>query len=207
MELKHEPDLRHANREVAHREIGRMAVDTFTGMAISNLIAFFIILTAAVTLYRAGVTDIATSAQAAEALRPIAGQFAFLLFGAGIIGTGFLAMPVLAGSAAYAMAEAFGLPRGLEKKPAEAKTFYGVMVAAMVMATAAIFMPVDPIRMLFWTAVINGVISVPILAAMMVLSRRHRQMGAYVAHAWQYGLGWAATLVMALAVAAMFIFD
>jgi NRAMP (natural resistance-associated macrophage protein)-like metal ion transporter len=207
MELKHEPDLRHANREVAHREIRRMAIDTFTGMAISNLIAFFIILTAAVTLYRAGVADIATSAQAAEALRPIAGQFAFLLFGAGIIGTGFLAMPVLAGSAAYAMAEAFGLPRGLEKKPAEAKTFYGVMVAAMVMATAAIFMPVDPIRMLFWTAVINGVISVPILAAMMVLSRRHRQMGAYVAHAWQYGLGWAATLVMALAVAAMFIFD
>ena len=159
------------------------------------------------TLYRSGVTDIQTSAQAAQALRPVAGPLAFLLFSLGIIGTGFLAMPVLAGSTAYAMAEAFGLPKGLEKTPGEAKTFYGVIVAVMVIATGAIFLPVDPIKMLFWSAVINGVISVPIMGAMMVLARRHRQMGAYVANRWQLTFGWAATLVMALAVAAMFVFD
>ena len=207
MEMKDLPDLNHTNREAARRELRRMGIDTFTGMAISNLIAFFIILTAAVTLYRSGVTDIQTSAQAAEALKPIAGPFAFLLFSVGIIGTGFLAMPVLAGSAGYALAEAFDMPDGLEKKPGEAKMFYGVIVVAMVLAAGAVFMPIDPIRMLFWSAVINGVISVPILAAMMVLARRRRQMGAYVANAWQRILGWAATIAMALTVAALFIFS
>jgi NRAMP (natural resistance-associated macrophage protein)-like metal ion transporter len=207
MELNHQRDLKHVGREKARRELRRMNIDTFTGMAISNLIAFFIILTTAVTLYRSGATDIQTSAQAAEALRPIAGPLAFLLFSIGIIGTGFLAMPVLAGSAGYAMAEAFGLPKGLEKKPSEARTFYGVIAAAMVIATGAIFMPVDPIRMLFWSAVINGVISVPIMGAMMILARRHRQMGSYVAAAWQRVLGWAATLAMGAAVVAMFVFS
>jgi NRAMP (natural resistance-associated macrophage protein)-like metal ion transporter len=207
MELKQRPDLKHTDQEGARRELRRMAIDTFTGMTISNLIAFFIILTTAVTLYQAGTTDIQTSAQAAEALRPVAGQFAFLLFSLGIIGTGFLAMPVLAGSAAYAMAEAFGLPKGLEKKPAQAKAFYGVIVAVMAISTAAVFMPLDPIKMLFWSAVINGVISVPIMGAMMVLARRHRQMGAYVANPWQGFFGWAATVAMALAVIAMFVFS
>ena len=207
MELKQRPDLKHTNQEGARRELRRMAIDTFAGMTISNLIAFFIILTTAVTLYQAGTTDIETSAQAAEALRPVAGQFAFLLFSLGIIGTGFLAMPVLAGSAAYAMAEAFGLPKGLEKKPAQAKAFYGVIVAVMAISTAAVFMPLDPIKMLFWSAVINGVISVPIMGAMMVLARRHRQMGAYVANPWQGFFGWAATVAMALAVIAMFVFS
>ena len=207
MELKDRPDLKHTNQAAARLELRRMAVDTFTGMTISNLVAFFIILTAAVTLYSSGVTHIETSAQAAEALRPIAGPFAFLMFSLGIIGTGFLALPVLAGSAAYAVAEAFGLPKGLERKPAEAKAFYGVIVAIMVIATGAIFLRLDPIKMLFWSAVINGVISVPILGVMMVLARRHRQMGAYVANTWQHLLGWAATLVMALAVAGMFAFS
>ena len=207
MELKHRPDLKHAGREAARHELRRMAVDTFAGMAISNVIAFFIILTAAVTLYAAGITNIATSAQAAQALRPIAGPLAFLLFSVGIIGTGFLATPVLAASAGYAMAEAFGLPKGLERKPAEAKTFYGVIVAAMVIATGVIFTPIDPIKLLFWAAVINGVISVPIMGAMMVLARRHRQMGAYVANRWQLTFGWAATGVMAAAVVAMFAFS
>ncbi|HEY7808291.1 MAG TPA: divalent metal cation transporter [Croceibacterium sp.] len=207
MELKGQRDLKHTDRQAARRELRRMNVDTFTGMAISNLIGFFIILTTAVTLFQSGATNIQTSAQAAEALRPVAGSLAFLLFSIGIVGTGFLAMPVLAGSAGYAMAEAFGLPKGLEKQPAEAKTFYGVIVAAMVIATGAIFMPLDPIKMLFWTAVINGVISVPIMAAMMILARRHRQMGIYVADAWQGILGWAATLAMGLAVAAMFVFS
>jgi len=207
MELKHRQDLKHTNREAARHELRRMAVDTLAGMTISNLIAFFIILTAAVTLYRHGVTDIQSSAQAAEALRPIAGPFAFLLFSFGIIGTGFLAMPVLAGSAGYAMAEAFGLPKGLEKTPAEARTFYGVIAASMVIAIGVVFLPIDPIKMLFWSAVINGVISVPIMGAMMVLARRHRQMGAYVANRWQLTFGWAATGVMATAVVAMFAFS
>jgi Mn2+/Fe2+ NRAMP family transporter len=206
MELKNRPDLKHSNREAARHELRRITIDTFAGMTISNLIAFFIILTTAVTLYQAGHTDIQTSAQAAQALRPFAGPFAFLLFSLGIVGTGFLAMPVLAGSAAYAMAEAFGLPKGLEKKPAEAKTFYGVIVAVMAISTAVVFLPIDPIKMLFWSAVINGVISVPIMGAMMVLARRHRQMGAYVANPWQGFFGWAATLAMALAVTAMFAF-
>jgi Mn2+/Fe2+ NRAMP family transporter len=204
MELKRQPDLRHMTRPAARHQLKRMAVDTFTGMAISDLISFFIILTTAVTLHRSGITDIQTSADAANALRPIAGPFAFLLFSLGIIGTGFLAVPVLAGSTGYAVAEAFGLPKGLEKKPGEAKTFYGVIVAAMLIALASIWMPVDPIKMLFWSAVINGVVSVPILAAMMAVARSHHQMGTYVANPWQRILGWAATGVMAAAVVAMF---
>jgi Mn2+/Fe2+ NRAMP family transporter len=181
-----------------------MAIDTFTGMAMSNLIAFFIILTTAVTLHQSGVTDIQTSADAAEGLKPIAGQFAFLLFSLGIIGTGFLAVPVLAGSTAYAVCDTFGLPAGLEKKPGEAKVFYAVIVAGMVIALGVLFSPLDPIKMLFWSAVINGVIAVPILGAMMIVARRHRQMGLFVATPWQRILGWVATAAMALAVIAMF---
>lgn len=204
MGLKHQRDLKHSNRQSARRELRRIATDTFAGMAISNLIAFFIILTTAVTLFQSGKTDIQTSADAADALRPIAGQFAFLLFSLGIIGTGFLAVPVLAGSAGYAVAEAFGLPKGLEKKPGEARTFYGIIVAAMVIAVGSVWLPIDPIKMLFWTAVINGVVSVPILAAMMLLARNHHQMGRYVANRWQRIFGWAATAAMALTVVGMF---
>jgi len=204
MELKHQTDLRHMTRPAARHQLRRVAIDTFAGMAISDIIAFFIILTTAVTLNHSGITDIQTSADAANALRPIAGPFAFLLFSLGIIGTGFLAVPVLAGSTGYAVAEAFGLPKGLEKKPGEAKTFYGVIVAAMVIALASIWLPIDPIKMLFWSAVINGVVSVPILAAMMVVSRSHHQMGIYVANPWQRIFGWAAAAVMAVAVIAMF---
>ena len=204
MELKHQTDLRHMTRPAARHQLRRVAIDTFAGMAISDIIAFFIILTTAVTLNHSGITDIQTSADAANALRPIAGPFAFLHFSLGIIGTGFLAVPVLAGSTGYAVAEAFGLPKGLEKKPGEAKTFYGVIVAAMIIALASIWLPIDPIKMLFWSAVINGVVSVPILAAMMVVSRSHHQMGIYVANPWQRILGWAAAGVMAVAVIAMF---
>jgi NRAMP (natural resistance-associated macrophage protein)-like metal ion transporter len=207
MELHHKRDLKHSGRATGRAEIRRMSIDTFTGMAVSNLIAFFIVLTTAVTLHQSGVTDIQTSSEAAQALRPIAGSFAFLLFSLGIIGTGFLAVPVLAGSCGYAVSEAFGLPKGLEKKPGEAKTFYGVIVAAMAIAIGVVFSPLSPIKMLFWSAVINGVVSVPILAAMMAVARGRRQMGAYVASRWQRVLGWAATLVMALAVVGMFVFD
>jgi NRAMP (natural resistance-associated macrophage protein)-like metal ion transporter len=205
MEMNHQHDLRHMRKPAARKQLKAMAIDTFAGMAISNLIAFFIMLTTAVTLNRAGVTDVQTSAQAANALRPIAGQFAFLLFSLGIIGTGFLAVPVLAGSTGYAVAEAFALPQGLEKSPRQAKAFYGVIIAAMLIATGSIWLPVDPIKMLFWSAVINGVASVPIMAAMIILARRHRQMGVYVATRWQWIFGWAATLVMAAAVVSMFV--
>jgi NRAMP (natural resistance-associated macrophage protein)-like metal ion transporter len=204
MELKHQSDLRHMTRPAARHQLRRVAIDTFTGMAISDLISFFIILTTAVTLHRSGITDIQTSAQAANALRPIAGPLAFLLFSLGIIGTGFLAVPVLAGSTGYAVAEAFGLPKGLEKRPREAKALYGVIVASMVIALGSIWLPIDPIKMLFWSAVINGVVSVPILGAMMVLARSRHQMGIYVANPWQRILGWAAAAVMAAAVIAMF---
>ena len=205
MEYKDQPDLKHMNPKAARLQLRRMGIDTFTGMAISNLIAFFIMLTTAVTLHQNGVTVIETSAQAAQALRPVAGDLAFLLFSLGIIGTGFLAVPVLAGSAAYAACESGGWSKGLEKKPGEARAFYGVIVAAMVIALGVLFSPIDPIRMLFWSAVINGIIAVPIMGAMMVVARRHRQMGVFVATPWQRILGWAATLVMALAVTAMFV--
>jgi Mn2+/Fe2+ NRAMP family transporter len=206
MELKKQADLKHLPKSAARLQLRRVNIDTFTGMAISNFVAFFIILTTAVTLNQSGVTDIQTSADAANALKPIAGQFAFLLFSLGIIGTGFLAVPVLAGSTAYAACDTFGLPAGLEKKPGEAKVFYGVIIAGMVIALGVLFSPIDPIKMLFWSAVINGIISVPILGAMMVVGHRHGQMGAYVATPWQRLFGWAATLVMAVAVTAMFIF-
>jgi NRAMP (natural resistance-associated macrophage protein)-like metal ion transporter len=205
MELRNQPDLNHMPRQAAKRQLRQLGIDTFTGMAISNLIAFFIILTTAVTLNRSGITDIQTAEQAAQALRPVAGPLAFVLFSFGIIGTGFLAVPVLAGSCGYAVSEAFGLPKGLEKKPHEAKAFYGVIVAATVIAVAVVFSPISPIKMLFWSAVINGVAAVPILCTMMVLARRHQQMGAYVANRWQWILGWAATAVMAAAVVAMFV--
>ena len=205
MEVHNQTDLNHMHPQAARRQLDRIAFDTFTGMAISNLIAFFIMLTTAVTLNQSGVTDIETSAQAAEALRPVAGPLAFLLFSLGIIGTGFLAVPVLAGSSAYAACEAWGLPKGLEKPPRDAKAFYGVIVAGMVLALGVLFSPLDPIKMLFWSAVINGVIAVPILGAMMIVSRRHRQMGVFVATPWQRFFGWAATLVMAVAVTAMFV--
>lgn len=205
MEMRNQPDLNHMSPRAARRQLDRMAWDTFAGMAISNLIAFFIILTTAVTLNASGVTDIQTSAQAAEALRPVAGQFAFLLFSLGIIGTGFLAVPVLAGSSAYAAAETLGKPAGLEKRVDQAKFFYGVLIAGTLLGLLALFSPLDPIKMLFWSAVINGVISVPILIAMMLVGRRHRQMGVFVATPAQRIFGWAATLVMTAAVVSMFV--
>ena len=206
MELHHQADLNHLPPGAARIQLRRMGIDTFTGMAISNLIAFFIMLTTAVTLHQNGVTDIQTSEQAAEALRPVAGNLAFLLFSLGIIGTGFLAVPVLAGSTAYAASDTWNLPGGLEKRPSEAKAFYGVIVAAMVIALAVLFSPLDPIKMLFWSAVINGIIAVPILGAMMIVARRHRQMGVFVATPWQRILGWGATGAMAAAVVSMFVF-
>jgi NRAMP (natural resistance-associated macrophage protein)-like metal ion transporter len=191
----------------ARKELSRIRWDTYVGMAFSNLIAFFIILTTAVTLHAAGKTDIQTSAQAASALRPIAGDFAFLLFSLGIIGTGLLAVPVLAGSAAYAIGEARGWTVGLENKPKQAIGFYVVIGLATLLGLGVDYSPLDPIKALFWSAVINGVIAVPIMVAMMIIVSRKKEMGVFIATLSQRIFGWAATAVMAVAAVAMFVFQ
>jgi len=185
----------------------RIQWDTLVGMTFSNLIAFFIILSAGATLYVAGVRDIQTSAQAAEALRPLAGELTFLLFSLGIIGTGLLAVPVLAGSAAYAVAEAAGWQGslGLRLDKGEGRGFYGVVALATLGGVALCFAPVDPVRALFWAAVLNGVISVPIMAVMMVLASRHDIMGVHVIGRRLRWLGWLATLAMGATVIAMLV--
>ncbi len=155
--------------EQAGKQFDRIRFDTYIGMLLSNAVAFFIILSAAMTLHVKGMTDVQTSSQAAEALRPIAGRFAFVLFALGIVGTGLLAVPVLAGSAAYAVGEALRWPTGLDRKPLEARGFYTV-VAVSTLLGLAINLPVvqehihvTPIKALFWSAVINGIVAVPIM--------------------------------------------
>lgn len=187
----------------AAAHLRRIKIDTYVGMGFSNLVAFFIILTTAVTLNLHGITDIQTSAQAATALRPIAGEFAFMLFSAGIIGTGMLAIPVLAGSSAYAMAGAFNWKNSLERTPMQAKQFYAVIAVSTLMGIALGFTSIDPIKALYWSAVINGVISVPIMAVMMLMAVRKDIMGPFVISNRLTFMGWLGTLVMALAVAAM----
>ncbi len=190
--------------ENARAHLDRIKVDTYIGMGISNLIAFFIMLTTAVTLYANGITNIQTSADAAMALKPIAGEFAFLLFSAGVVGTGLLAIPVLAGSAAYAVADAFGWNKGLDLKLAMGKRFYGIIAASTLIGVALGLTNLDPIKMLYWAAVINGVISVPIMVLMMQMAGRPAVMGDFIITRRLNFLGWAATLVMGAAVLTMF---
>jgi len=188
----------------ARAHFHRIKVDTAIGMGFSNLVAFFIVLTTALTLHLHGISSIDTSAQAAAALRPLAGDFAFMLFSAGIIGTGMLAVPVLAGSAAYAMAGAFNWQKGLEKTASQAKEFYGIIAFSTIVGIVLGFTPIDPIKALYGSAVINGVISVPIMVVMMVMAGRSAIMGRFVIGRRLRILGWGATAVMALAVLAMF---
>ncbi|MCX7363972.1 MAG: divalent metal cation transporter [Alphaproteobacteria bacterium] len=189
--------------EQAGRELNRIGWETWLGMGASNLIAFFIILTTAVTLHATGHTDIQTTEQAAAALRPIAGDWAFALFSLGIIGTGLLAVPILAGSVAYAVGEVRGWPTGLERAPREAAWFYGVIGVAILLGVAVDLSPLDPIKALFWSAVVNGVITVPIMAALMIVASRKALMGQFVATTAQCLLGWTTTAVMAVAAVAM----
>jgi NRAMP (natural resistance-associated macrophage protein)-like metal ion transporter len=198
----HEP-LREAPDQ-ADEHLARIKLDTWIGMTFSNLIAFCIMVTTAATLNAHGVTNIETAEQAALALRPIAGHFAFLLFALGIIGTGLLAVPVLAGSAAYAVAEARRWPIGLGLSLSEARNFYSVLAASTLIGVALDFADVDPIKMLVWSAVVNGVIAVPIMAVLMLLAVKRDVMGAFVLTMRLRVLGWISTLVMAAAVAAMF---
>jgi Mn2+/Fe2+ NRAMP family transporter len=189
----------------AKRSLRRITLDTWVGMGFSNLVAFFIMLTTAVTLHVNGITDIQTSAQAAEALRPLAGEYAFAMFAAGIVGTGLLAVPVLAGSAAYAVAETFDWRIGLGLRLAEARGFYAILAAATMIGMAMNFAGIDPIRALVWSAVINGVISVPIMAAMMLMAARAEVMGPFAVSNGLKWLGWASTGAMALAVLTMLV--
>ena len=189
----------------ARAHLRRIAVDTWIGMGVSNLIAFFIMLTTAATLYVNGITDIQTSRDAALALRPIAGKFAFVLFAAGIVGTGLLAIPVLAGSAAYAVAGAFGWRAGLDLPLGLGWRFYGIIATSTLIGAAIGISEVNPIRALYWAAVLNGVVSVPIMIVMMRMATRHDVMGLFVVTRRLKWLAWAATAVMALAVAAMLV--
>ncbi len=185
------------------RELTRISIDTTVGMVFSNIIAFFIILATASTLHAHGLTQIQTAAEAAEALRPIAGDLAFLLFALGIIGTGLLAIPVLAGSGAYAVAELFGWPSTLEAKFPEAVGFYMIISAATVIGFAIGFLPINPIQLLVWTAVLNGVVAVPIMAMMMLIVNNRAAMGRFQARPSLAWAGWGATALMGVTVAAL----
>ena len=180
-----------------------MRFDTIVGMALSNLVALAIMISTAATLHAAGKTDIATAADAAQALQPLAGNFAFLLFSLGIIGTGLLAIPVLAGSAAYAVGDTRGWKMSLDDKPWEAVGFYSVIGLAVVLGLAIDYSGFDPMKALFWSAVVNGVIAVPLMVAMMVVVGSRKLMGQFTAKIGLAGLGWLSTAVMAGATVAM----
>ena len=196
--------LRRAPSQAA-AEFRRIRFDTYIGMGLSNAVALFIVLTTAATLNAHGVTDIQTSAQAAEALRPIAGNFAFLLFAAGIIGTGLLALPVLAGSAAFAVGEAAGWHVGLARKPGRAPAFYAFIAAATLAGAAINLTPIDPIKALFWSAVLNGVVAAPVMVLVMLIASRPSIMGRFILPWPLKALGWAATAAMSAAAVAMFV--
>jgi NRAMP (natural resistance-associated macrophage protein)-like metal ion transporter len=185
-------------------ELRRIQWDTLIGMGLSNLIALCIMVTTAATLNAHNITDVQTSSQAAEALRPIAGSFAFFIFALGVIGTGLLAVPVLAGSAAYALGEAFGWRVGLAQRPARAKAFYAAIAIATLLGAFENFTSLDPIKALFWSAVINGVAAVPIMAMIMLMASQHKIMGRFTLRPWLRSLGWVATAAMALAAVGMF---
>ncbi len=179
--------------EEAPAEIGRMRFDTYVGMGYSNVISLFIIVSTAATLNAHGITDIQTSAQAAEALRPIAGVFTFALFAAGIIGIGLLAVPVLAGSGAYALGEALGWTTGLDRKPLDAKAFYGTIAVSTLIGIGINFVGLDPIKALFWSAVINGVVAVPLMVIIMLMAMRRDVMGRFVLPRALWAMGWLCT--------------
>ena len=186
-------------------ELKRIRLDTLVGMGFSNIISLAIIFASAATLYASGVRDITTSAQAAEALRPIAGQFAFAMFAIGIIATGMLAVPVLAGSAAYAVTEMAGIAGSLDAKPLTARLFYAVIVATTLIGASLDTLGIDPARALYWAAVLNGVLAGPLMVAMMLIARNPRAMGRLKISPMLTAFGWAATAVM-IAASAMFLF-
>ncbi|WP_422059316.1 NRAMP family divalent metal transporter [Sphingopyxis sp.] len=187
-------------------ELRRIRIDTLTGMAFSTLISLAIVFATAATLHAHGIRDITTSAQAAEALRPIAGEFAFAMFAAGIIGTGLLAVPVLAGAAAYAVTEMAGLAGSLDAKPLSARLFYATIAATTLAGAALDGVGIDPARALYWAAVVNGILAAPLMVAMMLIASNPRAMGQLVISRRQKLGGWAATAVMVAASGIFFFF-
>src|SRR5215472_4890951 len=205
-------DMRRARRPVpplvrdarsAGRELRRIGWDTWSGMFYSNVTAYVIILATAVTLNRAGVTHIETAAQAASALRPLAGDFAFILFALGILGVGLIGVPVLAGAGAYALCEAMGWKWGLERKATDARGFYGVIAASVLIGLVIQYSPISPMRALFWSAVINGIVAVPLLAVIVILVSKKSVMGHYTASQPIIVLGWLTTIIMGIAAVRM----
>jgi Mn2+/Fe2+ NRAMP family transporter len=204
-EQRIDPEKRPLKEHAATKkpEMRRIRIDTMVGMAFSNLIAISIIITTAATLHAKGVTDIQSSSQAAEALKPIAGAFAEIIFALGIIGTGLLAIPVLAGSTAYAVGEGRKWPVGLSRKPKQAVAFYSVLALSVGLGIALNFTSIDPIKALYWSAVINGVLAAPVMVLLMLLVRNREVMGDLVVQGWLYVLGWASTFAMALCIVGM----
>jgi NRAMP (natural resistance-associated macrophage protein)-like metal ion transporter len=190
--------------EQAQAQIGRIRLDTYVGMGYSNLISLFMIITTAATLHAHGITRIQTSQQAAEALRPIAGAFTFWLFALGIIGSGLLAVPVLAGSCAYALGEALDWPTGLSRLPLDARAFYGTIIVSTLIGIGINFVDIDPVKALFWSAVINGVVAVPLMVVMMIMASAPRVLGRFTLSWGLRTMGWLCTAVMAVAVVIMF---
>jgi Mn2+/Fe2+ NRAMP family transporter len=197
------PLLRDAR--AAPAELRRIRWDTWIGMLYSDLTSYFIILATAVTLHVAGITDIETAAQAASALRPLAGHFAFILFALGILGVGLIGVPVLASSAGYALCEAMGWHWGLERKATDARGFYGVIAVSVLAGLIIQYSPISPMKALFWSAVINGVVAVPLMVVIILLVSRRAVMGAYTASRSLIILGWIATAVMGAAAVRMFV--
>jgi Mn2+/Fe2+ NRAMP family transporter len=197
------PLLAKAAGAAAAPELRRIRWDTWSGMFYSDLAAFFIILATALTLHRAGVTDIETAAQAASALRPIAGQFAFILFALGILGVGLIGVPVLAGSGAYALSEALGWRWGLERKLADARGFYGIIAISVLLALLIQYSPISPMKALFWSAIINGVVAVPLMVVVIILASKRSVMGPFIVGRTLRIFGWLATAVMGAAAVCM----
>jgi NRAMP (natural resistance-associated macrophage protein)-like metal ion transporter len=187
----------------ARKELARIRIDTYLGMGLSNLVALFIVITAASTLHAHGVTDVQTSAQAAEALRPIAGPAAFVVFSIGVIGTGLMALPVLAGSVAYALGETFGWHVGLSRRLPRARAFYGAILIATVLGVLVNFSSLDPIKALFWSAVINGLVAPPVMVMTMLVAQNPAAMSHFRLKGPLAVVGWLSTGAMALAAAAM----
>ena len=195
--------LAKAGTAAAVPELRRIRWDTWSGMFFSDLAAFFIILATALTLHRAGITDIETAAQAATALRPLAGQFAFILFALGILGVGLIGVPVLAGSGAYALSEALGWRWGLERKVADARGFYGIIAISVLLALGIQYSPISPMKALFWSAIINGVVAVPLMAVVIILASKRSVMGQFIVGRTLRALGWLATALMGAAAVCM----
>lgn len=204
MNSRHQKSLLISKPEINHSELRRISWDTWSGMLYSNLAAYCIILATGLTLHEAGVTDINTAAQAASALRPLAGNFAYLLFALGILGVGLIGVPILAGSAAYALSEVFGWHASLEDSPRQAIKFYIVIALSVLVALAIQYSPISPMKALFWSAVINGVVAVPLMVAILILASKKSVMGPFVTGKFILCLGWFDTGLMGVTALYMF---